>query len=244
MTATTMAATTMTATTTRAPVPGRRLLAALGIWIGVASAVGVATFLAAQAIVPPWATAANLSVVIAAEIYTALVVVLLLVIKQPLGWRTPHREDVVRGLVATAATWAAVAAVYLALWPLLGSLDGLFDVLAFVGSDGGRLAVVGPVLAVLSVARAVVITPLAEELVFRGALYGWLRRWWPAWATIAATAAAFASIHGFLVVMPYVLVFGIVTGWLRERTGSVAAGFVAHVLNNAMLVTMTFLLIG
>ncbi len=244
MAATTMTATTMTATTTREPVPGRRLLAALGTWTGVASAVGVATFLAAQAIVPPWATAANLSVVIAAEIYTALVVVLLLVIKQPLGWRTPHRKDVVRGLVATAVTWAAVAAVYLALWPLLGSFDGLFDALAFVGSDGGRLAVVGPVLAVLSVARAVVITPLAEELLFRGALYGWLRRWWPAWATIAATAAAFAGIHGFLVVMPYVLVFGIVTGWLRERTGSVAASFVAHVLNNTMLVTMTLLLTG
>ena len=29
-------------------------------------------------------------------------------------------------------------------------LDGLFDVLTFIGSDGGRLAVVGPVLAVLS----------------------------------------------------------------------------------------------
>jgi hypothetical protein len=144
MTATTMTATTMTATTTPAPVPGRRLLAALGIGIGVASAVAVATFLAAQAIVPQWATAANLSAVIAAESYTALVLVLLLVIKQALGWRTPHREDVVWGLVATAATWAAVAAVYLALWPLLGSLDGLFDVLAFVGSDGGRLAVVGP----------------------------------------------------------------------------------------------------
>jgi membrane protease YdiL (CAAX protease family) len=66
----------------------------------------------------------------------------------------------------------------------------------------------------------------------------------PAWAIIAATAAAFAGIHGFLVVMLYVLVFGIVTGWLRERTGSVAAGFVAHVLNNAMLVTLTLLLTG
>jgi CAAX protease family protein len=106
------------------------------------------------------------------------------------------------------------------------------------------LATVGPVLAVVAVARAVVITPLAEELLFRGALYGWLRRWWPAWATIAATAVAFAGIHGFLVVMPYVLVFGIVTGWLRERTGSVAAGVVTHVLNNAILVTMTFVLTG
>jgi membrane protease YdiL (CAAX protease family) len=44
--------------------------------------------------------------------------------------------------------------------------------------------------------------------------------------------------------MPSVLVFGIVTGWLRERTGSVAAGFVAHVLNHAILVTMTFVLTG
>lgn len=236
--------TTMPATTTRAPVPGRRLLAALGIWTGIATAVGVTTYLTAQAIVPQWATAANLGTVIAAEVYTALVVVLLLVIKQPLGWRIPHREDLVWGLAATAATWAGVAVVYLALWPLLGSLDGLFDVLAYIGSDGGRLAVVGPVLAVLSVARAVVITPLAEELLFRGALYGWLRRWWPAWATIAATAVAFASIHGFLVVMPYVLVFGIVTGWLRERTGAVAAGFVTHVLQLAVLVTVTFLLTG
>jgi hypothetical protein len=232
----------MTPTTTREPVSGRRLLAALGIWTGTATAVGVATYLIAQAIVPQWATAANLGAVIAAEVYTALVVVLLLVIKQPLGWRIPRRQDLLWGLAATPVTWAAVAAVYLALWPLLGSLDGLFDVLTFIGSDGGRLAVVGPVLAVLSLARAVVITPLAEELLFRGALYGWLRRWWPAWATIAATAAAFAAIHSFLVVMPAALVFGIVTGWLRERTGSVAAGFVTHVLNNAVLVTMTLLL--
>jgi hypothetical protein len=100
-----MTTTTMATTTARAPVPGRRLLAALGIWIGTASAVGVATFLTAQAIVPQWATAANLSAVIAAEVYMALVVVLLLVIKQPLGWRTPHRQDVVWGLVATAATY-------------------------------------------------------------------------------------------------------------------------------------------
>jgi membrane protease YdiL (CAAX protease family) len=235
---------TTTLTTTRAPVPGRRLLAALGIWIAIAGAVGVATYLTARAIVPQWATAANLGTVIAAEVYTALVVVLLVVIKQPLGWRIPRRQDVVWGLAATAATWAGVAVVYLALWPLLGSLDGLFDRLAFIGSDGGRLDVVGPVLAVVSVARAVVITPLAEELLFRGALCGWLRRWWPAWATIAATAVAFAAIHGFLVVMPAVLVFGIITGWLRERTGAVAAGFVTHVLSLAVLVTVTFLLTG
>jgi membrane protease YdiL (CAAX protease family) len=71
-------------------------------------------------------------------------------------------------------------------------------------------------------------------------------RWWgcPPCPPPPATAVAFAGIHGFLVVMPYVLVFGIVTGWLRERTGSVAAGVVTHVLNNAILVTMTFVLTG
>lgn len=62
--------------------------------------------------------------------------------------------------------------MYVALWPVLGSLDRLFDVLGFIGSDGGRPATVGIVLAVLSACRAVVITPPAEELLFRGALHG------------------------------------------------------------------------
>jgi membrane protease YdiL (CAAX protease family) len=52
----------------------------------------------------------------------------------------------------------------------------------------------------------------------------------------AVWAVAFAGIHGFLVVVPYALVFGVVAGWLGERTGAVAAGVVTHVLNNAMLV--------
>lgn len=226
----------------RAPVPGRRLLAALGIWIAVAAAAGLATFFGAQAAAPGWATGANLGAVISVEVYAALVIVLFSMIRQPLGWRAPTRGDMALGLAAAVTTWIAVAAVYLALRPLLGSLDGLFDVLTFIGSDGGRLGSVAVVLAVLSAVRAVVITPLAEELLFRGALYGWLRRWWPAWATIAVTAAAFAAIHGFVVLLPYVLVFGVVAGWLRERTGFAAAGFVAHLLNNAALVTATVLL--
>jgi hypothetical protein len=89
--------TTTMATTTRAPVPGRRLLAAVGIWTGVATAAGVATFLAARAIAPRWATAANLGTVIAAEVSTALVVVLLVVSNQPLGWRIPRRQDLAWG---------------------------------------------------------------------------------------------------------------------------------------------------
>jgi hypothetical protein len=133
---------------------------------------------------------------------------------------------------------------YLALWPLLGTLDGLFAVLRFLGSDGGRLASTGVPLGALSLARAVVITPIAEELLFRGALYGWLRRRWPAWAAITLTAVAFAAVHGSAMLLPYVVIFGLVTDWLRERTGSVAAGTVAHVLNNGLLVFATFLLTG
>jgi membrane protease YdiL (CAAX protease family) len=45
-------------------------------------------------------------------------------------------------------------------------------------------------------------------------------------------------------VMPYALVFGVVAGWLRERTGAVAAGVVTHVLQLAVLVTVTFLVTG
>ncbi|MDN5860677.1 MAG: CPBP family intramembrane metalloprotease [Pseudonocardia sp.] len=220
------------------PVPGRRLLAALGIWVAVAGTAGAATYYLVAAMAPSWATGANLGALISAEVYLALVIVFIAVIGRPLAWRTPTRRDLAHGVLAALAVWAAVTVVYLAIWPLLGSLDGLFEVLTFIGTDGGRIGTVGVALAVLSIARAVVITPLAEELLFRGALFGWLRRHWPVWPTIAVTAAAFAAVHGFLMLMPAAVVFGIVTAWLRERTGAVAAGFVAHVLSNAMLVTV------
>jgi membrane protease YdiL (CAAX protease family) len=39
-------------------------------------------------------------------------------------------------------------------------------------------------------------------------------------------------------------VFGIVTAWMRERTGSIAPAFVAHIANSTLLFTVTYILTG
>ena len=73
----------------------------------------------------------------------------------------------------------------------------------------------------LALARACVLAPLGEELLFRGALYGWIRRRLGARTTIGVTAVLFAVIHPLPILWPAVALLGVGAGWAREKTGSI-----------------------
>ena len=73
----------------------------------------------------------------------------------------------------------------------------------------------------------VVIAPIVEELIFRGAGFGLLRRF-GATIAILVTAFAFAAIHGLFEAFPLLFLFGAGLAWLRERTGSVYPCIVLH----------------
>lgn len=88
---------------------------------------------------------------------------------------------------------------------------------------------------------AVCLAPVAEEILYRGALQqalkgvGLARGW-----AIAATAALFAAAHwGSLVpgaeggALAMLLVLGVAFGWAYERTGSLLAPVAAHAAFNA-----------
>jgi membrane protease YdiL (CAAX protease family) len=96
----------------------------------------------------------------------------------------------------------------------------------------------------LIVVRALLLAGLAEELFFRGVLYGWLRRRLPAWATILVTSAVFMLEHLYAIVFPPAFFAGIGLGWLRERSGSVLPGFVVHVLTDTLLFVIALVLLG
>jgi len=88
-----------------------------------------------------------------------------------------------------------------------------------------------PELAILIV---VVLWPMVEEILFRGLLFGALRKWLtPAW-TIVITAVLFATIHGDPYFLVPLVAVGILLGWVRHRTGSVWFSVVIHILNNAL----------
>ncbi len=92
----------------------------------------------------------------------------------------------------------------------------------------------GPVGVVATVALAVFIGPLCEELIFRGWLFTALRSRLGALATIAATAVLFACAHWESTHLYALAVFpiGLMLGYIRQRSGSMRASFAFHGIYN------------
>ena len=79
------------------------------------------------------------------------------------------------------------------------------------------------------------LAPLAEELVFRGAVLRALLRWHKnAWVGIAISAALFAIIHVNPAQMPHAFLAGLLLGWMYYRTDSIVPGVVFHWVNNSV----------
>lgn len=81
------------------------------------------------------------------------------------------------------------------------------------------------------------LAPLAEELVFRGMLYGWLAGRWSNLVAFVLSSLAFAAAHTEPVHILMVLPLGFWFGWLRWRTGSLVPTIVAHIINNTIAVS-------
>lgn len=78
------------------------------------------------------------------------------------------------------------------------------------------------------------IAPFGEELLFRGTLYTWLRRWGVVLATVVS-AGVFGLFHGVNVVLPAAVVLGVMCALLLERSGSILPAVIAHAVNNALI---------
>jgi membrane protease YdiL (CAAX protease family) len=80
---------------------------------------------------------------------------------------------------------------------------------------------------------AMLLAPLAEELVFRVFFYGGLRRSTKPRAALLASAALFGLVHAVppTTILP-MFVFGLFLGRLMERTGSYLACLTAHAAFN------------
>ena len=83
------------------------------------------------------------------------------------------------------------------------------------------------------------LAPLAEELVFRGAilkaLLGWFKNHWYA---IALSAVLFSLVHANPAQMPHAFLVGLLLGWLYYRTGSIVPSVAFHWVNNTIAYVM------
>jgi membrane protease YdiL (CAAX protease family) len=102
---------------------------------------------------------------------------------------------------------------------------------------------------VLAFVTLVMIAPIAEEAIFRGYLYGKLRKSVPIWVAIGVTSLLFGLLHmkwdgGLLAganVGLDVFVLSVVMCSLREVTGSIWAGIVLHMMKNGLAFYLLFI---
>lgn len=91
---------------------------------------------------------------------------------------------------------------------------------------------------------AVVLVPIAEELLFRGYLYGRLRALVGRWGAVLLSTVVFAVAHGWSVrtgawvLVAQTAVLGGVLGWVRLRSERLLPSIVAHIVNNAVAILL------
>ena len=79
------------------------------------------------------------------------------------------------------------------------------------------------------------LAPLAEELVFRGAILRALLHWnSKSWLAVIISAIFFSAAHMNPAQIPHTLLVGILLGWLYYRTNSIVPGVVYHWVNNTV----------
>lgn len=145
------------------------------------------------------------------------------------------RPPIQLGLSAYWAGWPVLVAVMclsaflIKLLPIEIEMQEAFKLLF---SEGRK-----PVLFGL-MALVALIGPVAEEIYFRGLLYGWLRARIGVAKGLFLSALLFSLLHANGYAFLPILALGLLLGWVYERTGSLAAPIAVHIVHNVVMLAL------
>ncbi|MCL1839959.1 CPBP family intramembrane metalloprotease [Candidatus Saccharibacteria bacterium] len=101
---------------------------------------------------------------------------------------------------------------------------------------------------ILAFVALVILAPVAEEIIFRGWLYGKIRSKVPAWVGILAVSVLFGLMHlGFNVealqwnAALNIFCMSVVLCVLREITGTIWSGMILHMVKNGLAFYLLFI---
>ncbi len=93
----------------------------------------------------------------------------------------------------------------------------------------------GPVGMAMLIFAAVILAPIGEETLFRGVLLPWLRRFMGVDAAVGVSAVIFGIGHlRYGLYLATIVVYGLVLGWARLRSGNLRASILLHMIINAV----------
>lgn len=202
-----------------------------------AASVGAAVLLRRRHIVSP----ADLSGGLLLELYLVLLAALWTSfggwrgLRDRLGFRFTSLTDMVLALGVWIGALLVGGALTEALTPWLGQPESNVAPLLDLAHDPFFVLVVVPTTAVLA--------PAAEELYFRGALFGWLRGRLRAPLAAVIASAIFAAAHLSPTLLPLLFSLGLGATLIYHRTGSTLNSFVLHASQNTFAVVAYYVLL-
>lgn len=154
----------------------------------------------------------------------------------PRLWGLPVRELLSLSRPPPRGTWLAPFVALLTI--PLGNLSFL-GLRALLGNRGQSIEVVSDSLLELATSPGGVLAMslgpgLCEELVFRGALLGLLRKRFTDVQAVLLQAGLFALVHGHPMRLPPTFLVGVVAGWLTVRTRSLWPAILLHAAHNGL----------
>jgi len=147
-----------------------------------------------------------------------------------LGWGKGHFRQLIGPMILTVAFILPVAGflqmVSYALLTQLGHPPKEQEAVALFSKSGSNLSTAYLIF------FAVMLAPVAEELVFRGILYPFIKQLGFPKLALVGVSLAFASIHGSLVILVPLFVFALAQTWLYEKTDCLFAPMITHATFN------------
>lgn len=147
-----------------------------------------------------------------------------------------RRNATLFGITRVAPRWLAIAfvigigvvALNLGVTTLVSMTTDAADVQGGYQSaaTSGIAGFIGAIL------LGAVLTPIGEELLFRGVLFTLLTRY-GVWVAAILSSIVFALSHGLNLATPVAFIVGLAAAWLMHATKSIWPGVVVHAVNNA-----------
>lgn len=181
---------------------------------------------------------AALQTLYAALVYILCLVLTIFVPSLAMKYKTTREELGLRGL----PTWTDIflAPVGLALFMVVAALLTALLMQLLPGIDWtqaqetGYENIIGGSDFTLAFVALVILAPVAEEIVFRGWLYGKLRARMTALPAIILVSGLFGVMHGQWNVGVTVFTMSLAMCVMRELTGTIWAGIILHMLKNGI----------
>lgn len=94
---------------------------------------------------------------------------------------------------------------------------------------------------ILAFTTLVIIAPIAEEIIFRGYLFGKMKKYLPIWLIILVISATFGAIHGAWNLAVDTFALSIILCTMRQTTGSIWPSILLHMLKNGIAFYILFI---